>query len=55
MDEKRTQASLDAEAELYFRWRWCPACKTEMVTEEEVPPYSWVHDHDTGEHLSRPR
>lgn len=39
----------------FFRWRYCPVCKTDSPTTEEVPPYSWVHDVGTGEHRSRPR
>lgn len=44
-----------AMGEEFFRWRYCPVCKTDSPTTEEVPPYSWVHDLTTGEHRTRPK
>lgn len=40
-----------AEAAGDFVFRYCPACRSEFVAEDgKVPPYSWVHDQNTGEH-----
>lgn len=45
----------EAMGEEFFRWRYCPVCKTDSPTTEEVPPYAWVHDLNTGEHRARPK
>jgi hypothetical protein len=54
-DDEYPPAELDAMGEHFFRWRYCPQCKVELTTDEEVPPYAWVHDMTTGEHRHRPK
>lgn len=38
----------------FFRWRYCPVCKTDSPTTDELPPYAGVHDLVTGDRAQAP-